>query len=171
MRESDTFSLGGGMEIPKQLIECLKENKVSYEILHHPEAVTAQRIAQAEHVKGRHHAKIVMVKSGEQHLMTVLPADHQIDLKKLKKAIGKAVSLDSEQDFKPLFPDCALGAMPPFGNLYGVPTYVDKSLSQEEYIVFEAGTHTDAIRLSYRAYQKIAKPRVEDFAIKMQPMK
>ena len=159
------------LKIPKQLIDCLKENKVDYEILHHPEAVTAQRIAQAEHVKGRHHAKIVMVKSGEQHLMTVLPADHQIDLKKLKKAIGKAVSLDSEQEFKPLFPDCAVGAMPPFGNLYGVPMYVDKSLSQEEYIVFEAGTHTDAIKLSYRDYEKIAKPRVEDFAIKIQPMK
>ena len=159
------------MKIPKRLIDCLKENKVDYAILHHPEAVTAQRIAQAEHVKGRRHAKIVMVKSGEQHLMTVLPADHQIDLKKLKKAVGKAVSLDSEQEFKPLFPDCAVGAMPPFGNLYGVPTYVDKSLSEEEYIVFEAGTHTDAIKLSYRDYEKIAKPRVEDFAIKIQPMK
>jgi Ala-tRNA(Pro) deacylase len=159
------------LKIPKQLIDCLKENKVDYEILHHPEAVTAQRIAQAEHVKGRRHAKIVMVKSGEQHLMTVLPADHQIDLKKLKKAVGKAVSLDSEQEFKPLFPDCAVGAMPPFGNLYGVPTFVDKSLSEEEYIVFEAGTHTDAIKLSYRDYEKIAKPRVEDFAIKIQPMK
>lgn len=159
------------LKIPKQLIDCLKENKVDYEILHHPEAVTAQRIAQAEHVKGRRHAKIVMVKSGEQHLMTVLPADHQIDLKKLKKAVGKAVSLDTEQEFKPLFPDCTVGAMPPFGNLYGVPTYVDKSLSQEEYIVFEAGTNTDAIKLSYRDYEKIAKPRVEDFAIKIQPMK
>ena len=159
------------LKIPKQLIDCLKENKVDYEILHHPEAVTAQRIAQAEHVKGRRHAKIVMVKSGEQHLMTVLPADHQIDLKKLKKAVGKAVSLDTEQEFKPLFPDCAVGAMPPFGNLYGVLTYVDKSLSEEEYIVFEAGTHTDAIKLSYRDYEKIAKPRVEDFAIKIQPMK
>ena len=159
------------LKIPKQLIDCLKENKVDYEILHHPEAVTAQRIAQAEHVKGRHHAKIVMVKSGEQHLMTVLPADHQIDLKKLKKAIGKAVSLDSEQDFKPLFPDCAVGAMPPFGNLYGVPTYVDKSLAEEDYIAFEAGTHTEAIKLSYRDYEKIMKPHVEDLAIKIQPMK
>ena len=159
------------LKIPKQLIDCLKENKVDYEILHHPEAVTAQRIAQAEHVKGRRHAKIVMVKSGEQHLMTVLPADHQIDLKKLKEAIGKAVSLDSEQEFKPLFPDCAVGAMPPFGNLYGVPTYVDKSLSEEEYIVFEAGTHTDAIKLSYRDYERIVKPRVEELAVKIQPMK
>src|ERR1700746_1643973 len=153
------------MNMPKRLIDCLDENNISYEILRHPEAVTAQRIAQAEHVKGRRHAKVVMVKSGEEHLMTALPADHQIDLKKLKKVLGKAVSLDKEAEFKSLFPDCAVGAMPPLGNLYGVPTYVDKSLSQEEYIVFEAGTHTDAIKLSYRDYEKIAKPRVEDFAI------
>src|SRR5439155_12510876 len=171
MRESDTFSLGGGMEIPKQLIECLKENKVSYEVLHHPEAVTAQRIAQAEHVKGRHHAKVVMVKSGEQQLMTVVPADHQIDLAKVETAIGKPASLATEGEFKSLFPDCAVGAMPPFGNLYGVPTYVDKSLSQEDYIVFEAGTHADAIKLSYRDYERIVKPQVEDLAIKIQPMK
>ena len=159
------------MGIPKQLIDCLNENKVRYEVLHHPEAVTAQRIAQAEHVKGRHHAKVVMVKSGEQHLMTVLPADHQIDLEKVEKAIGKTASLDREEEFKSLFPDCAIGAMPPFGNLYGLPTYVDKHLAQEEYIVFEAGTHTDAIKLSYRDYEKIVKPQVEDLAIKLQPMK
>ena len=73
------------MEIPKQLIDCLAGNKVSYEVMHHPEAVTAQRIAQAEHVKGRHHAKVVMVKSGDQHFMMVLPADHQIDLEKVEK--------------------------------------------------------------------------------------
>jgi len=149
----------------------LNENKVAYEILHHSEAVTAQRIAQAEHVKGRRHAKVVMLKSGGQHLMTVLPADHQIDLGKVGKAIGKPASLDTEQEFKSLFPDCAVGAMPPFGNLYGVPTYVDRSLSLEEYIVFEAGTHTDAIKLNYRDYEKMVKPRVEDLAIKIQPMK
>src|SRR5437879_12076978 len=159
------------MKVPKQLIDCLNENKGSYEVLHHPEAGTAQRIAQAEHVKGRRHAKVVMVKSGDQHLMMVLPADHQIDLEKVQNAIGNAVSLDQEQEFKSLFPDCAIGAMPPFGNLYGVPTYVDKSLTQEDYIVFEAGTHTDAIKLSYRDYEKIVKPRVEDLAIKIQPMK
>ena len=103
--------------------------------------------------------------------MTVLPADHQLDLEKVGKAIGKAAALDTEKEFKSLFPDCAVGAMPPFGNLYGVPTYVDKSLTQEDYIVFEAGTHTDAIKLSYRDYEKIVKPRVEDLAIKIQPMK
>jgi Ala-tRNA(Pro) deacylase len=159
------------MEIPKRLIDCLNENKARYEILHHPEAVTAQRIAQAEHVKGRHHAKVVMIKSGEQHLMTVLPADHQIDLEKVEKAIGKSVSLDEEQEFKPIFPDCVIGAMPPFGNLYGLPTYVDEHLAEQDYIVFEACTHTDAIKMSYRDYEKIVKPEVKDLAIKLQPMK
>ena len=159
------------MKIPLQLIDCLNESKVRYEILHHPEAVTAQRIAQAEHVKGRHHAKVVMIKYGEQRLMAVLPADHQIDLEKVGRVIGKTASLDSEKEFKSLFPDCAIGAMPPFGNLYGLPTYVDKSLAAQDYIVFEAGTHSDAIKLSYRDYEKIVKPQVEDLAIKLQPMK
>ena len=159
------------MAIPTRLIDCLNENKVRYEILHHPEAVTAQRIAQAEHVKGRHHAKVVMIKSGDQHVMMVLPADHQIDLEKAKKAIGKAVYLDKEQEFKSLFPDCAIGAMPPFGNLYGLSTYVEKHLAEQEYIVFEAGTHTDAIKMSYRDYEAIVKPKVEEVAIKLQPMK
>jgi Ala-tRNA(Pro) deacylase len=159
------------MKIPMLLIDCLKKNKVGYEVLHHPEAVTAQRIAQAEHVKGRHHAKVVMIKSDGQHIMIVLSADHQIDLKKLEKTIGKTASLETEKEFKSLFPDCAIGAMPPFGNLYGVSTYVDKSLAHEDYIVFEAGTHTDAIKLSYRDYEEIVKPLVADFAIKIQPMK
>jgi len=159
------------MEIPKRLIDCLNERKAPYEILHHPEAVTAQRIAQAEHVKARHHAKVVVIKSGGEHLMAALPADHQIDLEKFAKAIGQTAVLDKEAEFKSLFPDCAIGAMPPFGHLYGVPTYVDKHLAEQDYIVFEAGTHTDAIKMSYRDYEKIVKPRVEDLAVKIQPMK
>jgi len=159
------------MEIPKQLIDCLNQNNVQYEILHHAEAVTAQRIAQAEHVKGRHQAKVVMVKSGDQHLMVVLPADHQIDLEKVEKTTGKPVSLGKEDDFKSLFPDSAIGAMPPFGNLYGLPTFVDQHLAEQDYLVFEAGTHTDAIKMSYRDYEKIVKPKVEDLAIKLHPMK
>jgi Ala-tRNA(Pro) deacylase len=159
------------MEIPKRLIDCLNQNKVQYEILHHPEAVTAQRIAQAEHVKGRHHAKVVMLKAGDQRLMTVLPADHQIDLEKVEKAVGKPASLDKEDEFQSLFPDCAIGAMPPFGNLYNLPTYVDKHLAEQDYIVFEAGTHADAIKMSYRDYEKIVKPKLEDLAVKLQPMK
>jgi Ala-tRNA(Pro) deacylase len=159
------------MGIPRRLIEYLDGNKVRYEVLHHPETVTAQRIAQAEHVKGRHHAKVVIVKSGDEHLMMVLPADHHIDLEKSEKAIGKPASLGKEEEFKSLFPDCAIGAMPPFGNLYGLPTYVDKDLAEQDYIVFEAGTHTDAIKMSYSDYEKIVEPKVNDLAIKLQPMK
>lgn len=159
------------MEIPKKLINCLNQNKVQYEILHHATAVTAQRIAQAGHIKGRHQAKVVMVKSGDQHLMVVLPADHHIDLEKIERVIGKSVSLGKENEFKSLFPNTAIGAMPPFGNLYGLPTYVDKHLAEQDYIVFEAGTHSDAIKMSYSDYEKIAKPKVEDLAIKFQPMK
>src|ERR1700751_2413520 len=122
--EGDTLSAEAPMEIPKQVIDCLDKNNVQYEILHHSEAVTAQRIAQAEHIKGRHQAKVVMVKSDAQHLMIVLPADHHIDLEKIEKAIGKPVSLGRENDFKSLFPDSVVGAMPPFGNLYGLSTYV-----------------------------------------------
>jgi Ala-tRNA(Pro) deacylase len=159
------------MEMPRRLIECLDENKVRYQVLQHPEAVSAQRIAQAEHVKGRHHAKVVIVKADDAHLTMVLPADHHIDLEKIGKAIGKPVSLGKEQEFKSLFPDCAIGAMPPFGNLYGLPTYVDRHLAEQDYIVFEAGTHTHAIKMSYRDYEKIVKPKVSDLAIKLQPMK
>jgi len=159
------------MEISRQLIDCLNENNVQYEILPHAEAMTAQRIAQAEHVKGRHQAKVVIVKAGDQHLMLVLPADHYVDLEKIERVVGKPVSFDHENEFKSLFPDCVIGAMPPFGNLYGLPTYVDKSLSEQDYIVFEAGTHTDAIIMNYRDYENIVKPKVADLAIKLQPMK
>ena len=130
------------MGIPKQLLDCLNQNKVEYEILHHAEAVTAQRIAQVEHVKGRHQTKVVMIRSGDQHLMVVLPADHHIDLEKVEKVLGKAVSLDKENEFKSLFPDSATGAMPPFGNLYGLPTYVDKRLAEQDYIVKPGRTLT-----------------------------
>ena len=159
------------MKIPKRLIDCLDQNKVRYEVLQHPEAVTAQRIAQAEHVKGGHHAKVVLVKAGNDHVMTVLPADHQIDLEKTSRAIGQPAALDREKEFKSLFPDCAVGAMPPLGNLYGVPTYVDKRLAEQNYIVFEAGTHSDAIKMNYSDYEKIVQPPVADLAVKIQPMK
>lgn len=91
--ESDTFSIGA-MEIPKRLIDFLNEKQIQYEVIHHTEAVTAQRIAEAEHVKGRHQAKVVMIKSGDEHLMMVLPADHRVDLEKVEKVTGKPVSLE-----------------------------------------------------------------------------
>jgi Ala-tRNA(Pro) deacylase len=102
--------------------------------------------------------------------MTGLPADHRADLQKLEKIAGEPASLETEEKFESLFPNCAKGAMRPFGNLYGLPTCVDKRLTQEDYIVFEAGTHSDAIKLSDRGHEQIVKPRAEDLAIKVHPI-
>jgi Ala-tRNA(Pro) deacylase len=154
------------MGIPARLIEFLNNGKARYDILHHPEAFTAQELAAIEHVKGRSHAKVVMAKTGTEVFMTVLPADHRIDLDKLTDAIHKPAALAIEADFRELFPDCAVGAMPPFGLLYGLATYLDQSLTSGERLVFEAGTHSDAIRMNFAEYQRLAKPNVADFAVK-----
>lgn len=155
------------MSVPARLIEFLNQNKVRYAVLHHPEAFTAQELSAIEGVKGRYHAKVVMVKAGPQMIMTVLPADHRLDLERLGSLLGAPVRLATEEEFKSFFPDCAIGTMPPFGKLYGLPTWVDSSLTQDEYIVFEAGTHTDAIRMSYADYARLAEPKVADFAVKL----
>lgn len=159
------------MEIPQKLISYLNDKKIGFEILHHSEAFTAQTIAATEHIKGRHHAKVVLVKAGNEHLMTVLSANSRIDLEKLEETVGKPVTIESESEFKALFSDCAPGTMPPFGNLYGLPTYVDQALSREDFIVFEAGTYTDAIKLRYKDYEREVNPIVENFAIKLQSIK
>src|SRR5260370_7631749 len=130
------------MEIPNKLISYLNDKKVGYEILHHPEAFTAQTVAAAEHIKGRQHAKVVMVKSGGQHLMTVLPADHRVDLEKIEKITSQPAVFQAENEFKSLFPDCAVATMPPFGHLYAFTTPFNKSLTQQNTTVFYAGTTT-----------------------------
>ena len=154
------------MGIPSRLVEFLNQNHVRYEILHHPEAFTAQELSAIEHVKGQYHAKVVMVKVEGQPAMTVLPADHRVDLDTLGRATGKRTALATETEFKDLFPDCAVGTMPPFGALYRVPTYLDRSLADDTFIVFEAGTHTDAIKMSYADYARLAQPTVAAFAVK-----
>jgi Ala-tRNA(Pro) deacylase len=154
------------MGIPSRLIEFLNQNKVRYEILHHPEAFTAQELAAIEHIKGKQHAKVVMVKANGAFLMTVLPADHRVDLEKLDRIVGKRTALATEAEFKTLFPDCAVGSMPPLGALYGLETYVDRSLSENDTIVFEAGTHSDAIQMRYDDFARLANARVADFAVK-----
>ncbi len=154
------------MAIPSKLIEFLNQNKVRYEILHHPEAFTAQELAAVEHVKGKQHAKVVMVKSDGAPVMTVLPADHRVDLDKFNKLTGKPATLATEADFKALFPDCAVGSMPPFGSLYGLDTYVDQSLTENDTIVFEAGTHSDAMKMRYGDFARVASAKVADFTTK-----
>jgi Ala-tRNA(Pro) deacylase len=150
-----------------RLSDFLNQSKVRYDAVHHPEAFTAQELAAIEHVKGRSHAKVVMIKAGSEKFMAVLPADHRVDLEKLDKATGKRTALATEAEFKDLFPDCAVGTMPPFGHLYGMGTYVDTSLTEAGNIVFEAGTHSDAIKMSYADYARLAKPTVADFSVKL----
>ena len=102
----------------------------------------------AEDIARHHQAKIVMVSSKRDSVMTVLPADRKLDLRKLQRITHERAALQSEGEFSSIFPDRAVGAMPPFGNLYGLPTYVDQHLAEEDYIVFEAGTYAEAIKLS-----------------------
>ena len=154
------------MGVPSRLTDFLNQSKVRYEVLHHPEAFTAQELAAIEHVKGRSHAKVVMVKTDGGLLMAVLPSDLRIDLEKLEKVVGRKTTLATEADFQALFPDCVVGTMPPFGVLYGVAAYVDASLTEIGKIVFEAGTHSDAIRMRYADYERLVKPTVADFAVK-----
>ena len=153
------------MSIPSALIDCLNANKIPFEVLPHAQAFTARMAAAAEHIASHHQAKVVMVNSPIGSIMTVLPADRKLDLRKLKRVIHEPVALQSEAEFAPAFADCEPGAMPPFGNLYGLPTYVDEHLTHEDYIVFEAGTHTDSIKIRYQDYERVVKPGVADLAI------
>lgn len=155
------------MGIPTRLIDFLDQNNVCYEILHHPEAFTSHELAAIEHVKGKDRAKVVMVKSGTEILMVVLPTDRRIDLEKIAEITGRPTAVAVEAEFKPLFPDCAIGTMPPFGHLYGVATYMDRSVAEADRLVFEAGTHSDAIKMKYVDYERLAKPTIVDFAVKL----
>jgi Ala-tRNA(Pro) deacylase len=159
------------MQIPKKLTDFLNRAEIKYEVLHHPEAYSSQQRAQAEHVKGRYHAKVVVVKSNGKQSLAVLPADRLLDLEKFERLTGKPAKLADEKEIQMAFPDCAVGAMPPFGSLYGLPTYVDQSLTDDEFVVFEAGTHTDAIKLSYKDFARVADAKVADFAIRTHSMK
>jgi Ala-tRNA(Pro) deacylase len=154
------FGVAGLTEIPKRLINCLNDNNVQYEILHEPQKYSGQEGSKVGPKLARYHAKVIMVRTGRQHLMTVLPVNCRIDFENLEKFVGGPVRLETEEEFKWLFPDCAIGVMPPFGNLYGLPTYLDSELSKNDYIVFAAGTFSDHIKISYRAYERIVQPRI-----------
>jgi Ala-tRNA(Pro) deacylase len=149
------------MPILAKLKEFLDSNGVRYEVRSHRPAFTAQEVAAAEHVPGREVAKVVMVRDGSEYLMAVLPAPHHVDLARLGKAAGRSnLSLATEGEFARLFPACEPGAMPPFGNLYGVPVWVDESLGRDEEIVFNAGNHEQTVRMSYADFARLVQPKV-----------
>jgi len=155
------------MAIPTRIVDFLERNGVPYEVMRHSVAYTAQELAAVEHIKGRHHAKVVVVQIDSERALAVVPADHRVNLDRLSRVAGRPVTLVPEAEFDLMFPDCDRGTMPPFGMLYNLTTYVDRSLAQDEYVVFEAGTHTDAIRMTYPDFERLAKPRVADFAEKL----
>ena len=150
-----------------KLKEFLDAKKVKYSTLTHSRAYTALEIASLAHIRGKELAKTVIVKMDGRMVMAVLPASRQIDLSLLKTTLGaRSVSLATEAEFQDLFAGCEAGAMPPFGNLYNVPVYVDESLSKDKEIAFNAGTHNELIRLSYEDFARLVQPTVVVFAAK-----
>ncbi len=145
----------------RKLKEYLDSNGVKYVSVSHSPAYTAQEIAARAHVRGKQLAKTVMVKIDGKMAMAVLPASRQVDFDYLKKEIGvPGIELAREDDFKDMFPECEIVAMPPFGNLYGVEVYTDRSLEEDEEIAFNAGTHTEIIKLPYSDFKRLVNPKL-----------
>ena len=142
-----------------RLHHFLDERHAAYTTLSHERTITAQETANSVHIGNRHFAKTVMLKVGGDLAMMVMPAAYRIDLTRLSRALGGSeVELAQESDFRDAFPDCELGAMPPFGNLYGMPVYVDARLSEHPEIAFNAGSHTDLVRMPYAEFEQLVKP-------------
>jgi len=149
----------------RTLKKFLDEHNVRYVTVTHSPAYTAQEIAASAHVKGKELAKTVMLKVDEKLVMAVLPASMQIDFAALRHALhAQAVALASEREFKGLFPECEVGAMPPFGNLYGLDVYVADVMAEDDEIAFNAGSHTELVKLAYRDFARLVKPTVLEFA-------
>lgn len=147
------------------LMEYLDTHNVAYIVISHSPAYTAQVVAGLAHISGKELAKTVIVKLDGKLAMAVLPAKFHVDLELLRKmANAKTVALASEDEFKDRFPECETGAMPPFGNLYGIPVFADDSLEKDKEIAFNAGTHRELIRMRWEDFKKLAEPKVIRFA-------
>ncbi|MGE5401278.1 MAG: aminoacyl-tRNA deacylase [Ignavibacteriales bacterium] len=147
--------------------EFLDKTDIPYKKISHPLAFTAQEVAATAHIKGREFAKTVMIKINGRLAMTVLPASHVVDFEKLKRALNtQDIKLATETEFKIKFPDCELGAMPPFGNLYDMDVYVCCDLLDNEEIAFNAGSHTDVIEMTIEEFRRIVGPIELDFTKK-----
>jgi Ala-tRNA(Pro) deacylase len=154
------------MSISTRLKGFLDETQIPYSVMTHTTAYTAQGAAAAMQISGKELAKTVVLWTGEEMVLAVLPAPNHVRLDKLAFEVGKPVRLATEQEFNSLFPDCELGAMPPFSSLYNLAVCVDESLAADEAIAFNAGTHRDAIRIRYDDFVRLARPRVCSFAQK-----
>lgn len=150
----------------KKLREFLDRHQIKYVTISHSQAFTAQQIAASAHIPGKELAKTVMVKLDGKMAMAVLPASFQVDFELLKEATGaRRVELADEEEFKYLFPQCEVGAMPPFGNLYDMDVYVAESLTEDREIAFNAGSHTELIRMAYIDFERLVQPKVLTFSM------
>lgn len=149
----------------KKLREFLDSKHVKYVSINHSPAYTAQEIAASAHIRGKELAKTVMVTLDGRLAMAVLPASRKVGFDMLREVAGAGdVQLASEQAFRDMFPGCEVGAMPPFGNLYEMDVYVSKSLTQDEEIAFNAGSHTELIRMAYKDFEQLVNPKVARIA-------
>ncbi len=151
----------------KKLKEFLDSHNIKYVVISHSRAVTSQEVAASAHISGKEMAKTVMVKLDGKMAMAVLPASSRVNLDLLKEASGaQQVDLAAELEFRELFPECEPGAMPPFGNLYGMPVFASESLAQDEEIAFNAGSHTELVKLSYKDFERLVKPKIAKLSTK-----
>lgn len=150
----------------KRLMDYLDQNGVRYVVLHHSQAFTAREVAVAAHIPGKEVAKTVIVKVDGKAMMVVLPASQMIDMSLLRKALGaNSVVLATESEFNALFPDCEVGAMPPFGNLFNMDVIVAESLRQDEQIAFNGGTHRELVRMAYSDFERLVQPKIFKFTV------
>ena len=153
------------MSITAEIERYLKDQSVDYEVIEHPAAYTAPQEAAASHVSGYEWAKTVILftETGET-IMATLPASFKVDIGRLQKLVDAGdLRLAEESEFAGLYPNCEPGAMPPLGALYGQRVFVDERLAEDEMIVFNAGTHTDAVRISYGDFERLVQPEVGAF--------
>ena len=148
----------------KKLAEFLNEHNIKYVTIRHSLAYTAQEIAASAHLPGKELAKTVMINIDGKMAMAVLPASSKVNFETLKNvARAKNAELASEEEFQRMFPDCEIGAMPPFGNLYGMEVFASETLAQDEEIAFNAGSHTELVRLAYKDFERLVSPRMVKF--------
>jgi Ala-tRNA(Pro) deacylase len=149
----------------EKLTEMLRREGAPFVLEHHRPVYTGQTLAAVEHVSGDRVAKVVVLLADRREVMVVVPASHRVDLDRVKAKLGADdVRLAEEREFADAFPDCEVGAMPPFGNLYRMPLYVDAALAGQETITFPAGTHSDTLRMRFADFARIARPTIGDFS-------
>jgi len=153
------------MAINERVLRLLAEDGAAYEVLPHPEAFTAQEVAQSVHVKGRTMAKVVVIRDAAgAYAMLVVPASCHLELAQFARAAGlKGATLATESELQRLFPDCELGAMPPLGRLYELPTYLERSLEDSTSICFQAGNHREVVRMDTADFVRLARARAGSF--------